>query len=438
MKRTLFVCLILIASASIGGAQTPPPNRAAQCRAEASNYQNTQFQAMRAAGKPLNAESVKPITLEGRRVARDCASKISIETASPAELTSLVTLYLFTTDTAKAKDAAARALNKPSMTETERAEAMIAGEQLAIATFDPFAGLNPEAEKFVAGIDALSDAVLAQKIRAHESLLGRYEYADIDGGLQDHARKLLALAKHGLSTNLLPMIPERAGVPAYNSAYRVMAIAYSSLARAQADYLHTDSALMILDEAFRTLDDHYPNAHRDLDGQRDMYRLVGTKATPIEGKWWINAPNGSALQPGDGKITFIQFTAHWCVPCRHSYPGMLHMATHFAGQPVEQIMETYLYGYVGSKTNLTPEQEVAEDRVYYTQEHGLPFRIAINPQLARGDTVTQDAERRYMVGGIPEIVVVDRKGVIRATVTGWDAGNEKRLTAFIEQILTEK
>jgi thiol-disulfide isomerase/thioredoxin len=234
------------------------------------------------------------------------------------------------------------------------------------------------------------------------------------------------------------MTPARPGVASTSAAYPAMASAYSSLARGQGDFLHADSALMILDEADRVFGTAFPDGHRWLDGQREMYRLVGTRATPVEGKWWINASDGSTLMPGDGKVSVIQFTAHWCVPCKHSYPGMLAMSKHFAGKPVESVLETYLYGYIGKRMGLAPEQEVAADRDYYTGEYGLPFKIAINPTPARGDTTTKDTERRYAVGGIPQIVVVDQKGIIRATVVGWDMGNEKRLTALIDRILLEK
>ena len=66
------------------------------------------------------------------------------------------------------------------------------------------------------------------------------------------------------------------------------------------------------------------------------------------------------------------------------------------------------------------------------------MKIAITRQRAESDTLTNDNDKRYAVGGIPEIVVVDKKGVIRATVVGWGNGNEKRLTAFIEKLLAEK
>jgi thiol-disulfide isomerase/thioredoxin len=442
-KRMVMVGSLIAGLAPAGFAQgatlAVPQTAAAQCRLDASNYQAKKVADLRAAGTTLTSELVRPITAEAKRIARDCANKISPDGASVAELSALSSLYLYTNDTSKAKDAVARVTAKPGMSERDRADAMVAAEQLAIATFDPFIGLNPDAERYVREVDQMSDAVLAQKVRAHDLLLARYEYADIDDGLRDHARKLLDLAQRALRTNALGILmPARPGAPSVNAAYPVMATAYSSLARGAGDFFHADSALMILDEADRVLGTVYPDEHRDLDGQRAMYKLVGTKATPIDGKWWINGTDGASLTPGDGRVTLIQFTAHWCAPCKHSYPGMLNMSRHFAGKPVESILYTDLYGFIGAKANLTPEQEVAEDRDYYTKEHGLPFKIAINPPLARGDTVTRDNNRRYEVGGVPEIIVVDQRGIIRATVVGWDNGNEKRLTALIDKILTEK
>jgi hypothetical protein len=425
-------------------ATVPTPTAAGQCRIDANMYQARQLADLRAAGTTLTSALLAPIIAESRRIARDCADKISLNGASVAELTTLASLYLFTTDTAKAKNAVALVFAKSGLTEAERADADIAAEQLAIATFDPFAGINPDAERYVRDLDGMSDAVIARKIEGQQRLLGRYEYADIDDGIRDHARKLLDLAERALRTNALPMVPARpavggrAATPAYNSAYQVMTSAYSSLARGAGDFLHADSALMILDAADKAVGATYPFAHESFERHRQMYRLVGTKATPIDGKWWVNDSNGATFMPGDKQVTLIQFTAHWCVPCKNSYPGMKRMTAHFAGKPVESIMVTNLYGYIGSKMKLLPAQEVAEDRDYYAVQHELPFKVAINPLLPRGDSLTRDNDRRYAVSGIPEIVVVDRKGIIRATVVGWDKGNEQRLSALIDRILTEK
>ena len=436
MMGTLVAGLAQTASGQL--ASPAPQTAAGRCKTEAAEYQNAKVGDLRLHLVAVTPDVMKPITAAAKRVARECANKISMKAASPAELIALSSVYLYTNDTSKASDAVARLLARPGLSESDRADAVIAAEQLAIAAFDPFAGINADAEKYVAQVDVMSDAVLAEKIRAHELLLGRYEYADNDDGLRDHARKLLVLGNRALAANALGMTPPRAGVPPVNAAYPVIASAYSSLARAAGDFLHADSALMILDEADRAIGAAFPRLKAYLGDQRAMYKLVGASAAPIDGKWWINAPDGSTFVPGSAQVTVIQFTAHWCVPCKNSYPGFMRMAARFAGKPFESIMVTDTYGFIGDKAPLKPEQEVAEDREYYVTQHGLPFKIAINPPLARNDTGTQNNNRRYAVNGIPEIIVVDRKGVIRAMVVGWDKGNEERLSALVEKILAEK
>src|SRR5439155_12962746 len=139
-------------------------------------------------------------------------------------------------------------------------------------------------------------------------------------GVRDQGKKLMELARRALRTNALPMYQwGSAGGPApkFNSAYVAMTSAYNALARTAGDFLHADSALAILDEADRVIPAAYPEGHREFESQRQMYRLVGRKATPIDGKWWINTTDGSAYLPGNGQVTVIQFTAHWCKPCKN-------------------------------------------------------------------------------------------------------------------------
>jgi thiol-disulfide isomerase/thioredoxin len=436
-SRWIAVSLVVLATSA--GAQAPAATtRSAQCQTASNNYINQKAIALRDAGTRLTADVIRPLQVEAKRMARECAASIPIEGASIAELTGLASLYLYVNDTAKAIAASKAAIDRPNLTESERADASLGALRLSIATFDPFLGINRVAETIVSNVDAMSDAVLPQKISAHESLMGRYDYADVDEGLLDHARKLLVLSQRALQTKALGMSQPRAGVPAFDLAYAAMANAYGEIARAAGDYLHADSALAILAEEERVLGANDPGAHDELEAQRAMYKLVGTDATPIDGKWWINGPDGASVKPGEGKVTLIQFTAHWCVPCKKSYPGFLRLSSRFDGKPFEPLLVTDLYGYIGSQMNLAPEQEVAADREYYVTEHHLPFKIAINPPLARGDTVTRDNDRRYVVNGIPEIIVVDKRGTIRATVVGWDSGNERRLGDLIDTLLREK
>lgn len=436
VKRTAFVAFV--AFASIAGAQTPPPTAATLCRQEGQTEQGRLLNADRAAGR---TPDVTAIVAAAKKVTRDCAAKIDASSASVRERGDLASLYIYTGDTAKAERIVDGML-KVKGSQSDHADALVAGIRLAIAKWDAFAGPNPEGERLARQLDAMSDSVIAQKIAGHYALLGRYEYADLDDPIRAQATTVLALTQRALKLNALPMTREvpasgtRPGIPSVNSAYVTMNQAYLSLARAAGDMLHADSALMILDEADRVVGSAYPTAREYFAGSRRMYQLVGTHATSIDGKWWVNAPDGSTMNLGDGKVSVLQFTATWCVPCKKSYPPMLRLMNKYKGKPVESVMVTSLYGYLGDKRNLSPEQEVAADREYYATEHELPFPVAINPAPTRGEQDPQEV--RYAVQGIPEIVIVDKKGVIRATVVGWDKGNETRFAALIDKLLAEK
>ena len=52
------------------------------------------------------------------------------------------------------------------------------------------------------------------------------------------------------------------------------------------------------------------------------YSLVGTGAAPIKAPRWLNAPSDLTEMAMDGAVTLLEFTAHWCGPCRESYPGI--------------------------------------------------------------------------------------------------------------------
>jgi thiol-disulfide isomerase/thioredoxin len=440
VRRLALFGLFALSSTALAQGVATPITAAAACRNVGNAYQARAVQAARDSGKSPDPVA---ITSEVKRLVRGCADTLSTTAGSVTDLTALSTLWLYVGDTAKAERIVAALSSRASQSEAERADILLASMQLAISAWDPFAGINPKAEAHVRQLDGLSDSVVDRKITGHMAMLGRYEYADIDDGIRDHAQKVLALSRRALELNALPVMPARPAqgnqpaVPAVSRAYIMMMEAYGSLARAAGDYLHADSALMILDEAERVVAPRFPPAAANFERARKMYRLVGTRATSIDGKWWVNTADGSVVRPGDGKISIVQFTAHWCVPCKKSYDSMNRLMEKYKGKPVESIMATELYGYIGSRRNLTAEQEVAADREYYGVEHKLNSIVAINPASTQA-TYPNTNEGRYAVGGIPEIVIIDRKGVIRATVVGWDKGNEARFATLIDKLLAEK
>jgi len=143
-----------------------------------------------------------------------------------------------------------------------------------------------------------------------------------------------------------------------------------------------------------------------------------------------------------GKVTLLQFTAHWCGPCKESYPGMKRLEQRFAKDDFQVVFYTRTYGYFEQERNLAPEQEIVRDRKYYAG-YGFTLPIAIGPPssiFVDGKAKSQEdpVENAYAVGGIPQINVVDKKGNIRLVMVGYDDANEEKLASFIQKLLNEK
>src|ERR1017187_7225545 len=146
-----------------------------------------------------------------------------------------------------------------------------------------------------------------------------------------------------------------------------------------------------------------------------------------------------------GAVTLVEFTAHWCGPCRESYPGIDRLRERFKGQNFRVAMVTRLWGYYGSDRNVAADEEIAHDKDYFA-EHGLDVPVAIAPLVTASvvnGTVQYSPgpdpnDTAYRVGGIPQIHVIDKQGRIRLIMVGYDNTNEEKLATMIEGLLKEK
>jgi thiol-disulfide isomerase/thioredoxin len=146
-----------------------------------------------------------------------------------------------------------------------------------------------------------------------------------------------------------------------------------------------------------------------------------------------------------GSVTLLEFTAHWCGPCKESYPGIKRLLAKYGSQGFRVVLATELYGYFGAERPLTPEAEYERDREYWAHE-GLNVPVAVAeqpPPPVRGAdgnyTITDSPnDAAYEVGGIPQIQLLDKQGRIRLIMVGYDDANEAALSKLIEQLLKEK
>ncbi len=401
--------------------QSGDPQTIAECLQAAQTHATRRAQELRAAGQ---TPDYAKLTQEAADLAKQYAARFSIETVPGSELESLARLYVLARQPDLARRAISTRLAASDLTALEKATALVAAVDISMGSPVTEDGVR-QAEAYCAQIDALK-GVEAQKVQVHSRLGNYYRAVDVDDSILAHGTKVLDLA---------------GGLPAADRKVMVgqLASAYANVAEVYGGWERADQAIRVLEQGLKELGDT-PDARRFILPTLERYRLVGAIAAPIEAPRWLNAPAGTTKIDPKGTVTYVQFTAHWCGPCRKSYPATLRLHNTWAPRGLQVIFATELYGFLGQQRPLTADQETEADRKYFVQEHGLPFKIAIEDQRrnpAASETAVPTNSDRYKVGGIPQIVVIDKKGKIRLIVVGWDPAAEARLNTLVERLLKE-
>ena len=309
----------------------------------------------------------------------------------------------------------------PAPTEADRAAQIAADIKKTLS--EPKSDVrNARLERMVDELDTLKDpATLAAKMTVHSSLNGYYRADDIDAGIIKHSTWLIETGKK------LPADQRK-------QYGRVIISAYENMAEAIAGHGKNDEALALLKRASAEWPE-LPDTASRLQPTVERYQLVGTPAAAISAPRWLNAPAGTSSMDMKGHVTLLEFTAHWCGPCRESYPGINRLRTRFEPQGFRVVLATELYGYFSTERPLDAAAEIERDKNYFS-EHGMSVPVAI------GDKITADKpnlnSKAYKVGGIPQIHLIDKQGRIRLIMVGYDDANEKALAAFIAKLLAEK
>jgi thiol-disulfide isomerase/thioredoxin len=216
------------------------------------------------------------------------------------------------------------------------------------------------------------------------------------------------------------------------------------MAEAYAGQARNDEAIALLKRAPVEWAD-FPDVASRVTPTLERYQLVGTAGAAITAPRWLNMPAGTTSLDMKGQVTLLEFSAHWCGPCKESYPGINRLRDKYGARGFRVVLATQLYGYFSAERNLSPEAEVDRDRDYFA-EHGLNVPIAVGDRVMAsvkdGKVVYTPGpnpnDEAYKVGGIPQIQVIDKQGRIRLIMVGYDDANESALAKFIEKLLAEK
>jgi hypothetical protein len=440
----------LIQTPAPPAAQAPPRTTAttpSACIAEVRDYTQKRQQDVPAMPTVAPGQTPTPEQLQLARqrsamlqqinqsssmMAKECLARFDVKTTADKDLVALVDLAGLAGAPEVQSAAVGRALLLTAASPEDRAQILVQAVSTGIREqrVQKSDDRMPRLESYADELDKSPAATIDQKIGTHSSLLGWYRYDDVDGGIVKHSTWLIDAGK------------------TLNADQRkkwasAIVAAYVDMAQAWAGQGMNDRALDLLRRAPKEWPES-PNAAANVESEINRYSLVGTPAAPLVAPRWLNMPAGKTELSMPGAVTLLEFSAHWCIPCKESYPGVNRLRAKYGPQGFRFVLATQLYGYFEKERPLDAATEIARDRTYFA-EHGMDVPIAIGDPPPPATMV--DGKRvfhpepnsdHYRVGGIPQIMLIDRKGVIRLIMVGYDDANEAKLAKMIEGLLAEK
>jgi thiol-disulfide isomerase/thioredoxin len=438
MHATLLVALFLFpaqpqtaqatATAAIAQAATP-----ADCVLALQTFRSKRQQEVRPP-TGFTAELVKQVDQERIALAASCLARFDTTTLKAPQLPGLAELYLEAGKADEGRAALTRALAE-TMSPADRAVTLATAMNIILAEPKSDAR-NARLEKLVDELDASPAATLDQKFGAHSRLLGYYRGDDIDAGIIKHAT--------WMATTATPFTPEQR--QKYGTR---MVSSQVSMAEALAGQGMNDEALALLRRTESEWGDTPRVAENYIKPAIARYSLVGTIAPPIVAPRWLNAPSDLKEMAMTGAVTLLEFTAHWCGPCRESYPGINRLRQQFEPRGFRTVMVTRYWGYFTRDTKvergIAADDELKRDVEYFkTYDLDVPVAVGdlITVKVVDGRVVETPGpdpnDTNYKVSGIPQIHLIDRKGRIRLIMIGYDDANEPKLAEMIAKLLAEK
>ncbi len=370
---------------------------------------------------PMTSEKYVALQQEKAQFARACIARIALDALPAGQLVPLAELYIEASQPELADKAMERALAATTDDPARRATALVTATRLLMR--QPKSDeRNAKAEKYVDALEALPESFAREKIDGHGMLNSYYRADDIDAGILKHSTRIIELGQRLAREQRMPVVG-------------TIAAAYVNAAEAYAGQEQTPRALDLLRTALKEL-----GGAEGVDAQvrpaLERYELVGTPGAAVEAPQWLHASPANGRLDMPGQVTLLEFTAHWCGPCRQSYPGIVRLANAFDQKGFRVVMVTQLWGYFESRRDLSPADELKAIGEYFPK-HGIVVPIAVGNRVT-GQAGGRDVnDANYRVGGIPQIQIIDKKGVIRLIMVGYDQTNEPRLSALIARLLAE-
>ncbi len=128
-----------------------------------------------------------------------------------------------------------------------------------------------------------------------------------------------------------------------------------------------------------------------------------------------NADGDLSMSDFRGKITYVDFWASWCGPCRLSLPALNSLNEAFSDDPVQFLAISI--------------DVVEEDAWDFLAQYTVDYPVVID--------TGGDIARLFAVDGMPSGYLLDAEGRVREIHIGFKRGDELKLAESIKKMLAE-